>query len=154
MRTNVVFHHRVTAARPRFAPAANLLYFNGAVPKTMTMKQPILLLLFSLSILLTKAQALTQLPPGKYETKFKTGAGKWEKGDVVLLDDTHYQLSNGGDAGEYKFSVAAQRIFFTSGPLKTAFTKVALVGNKPVIIFPAEENGSLGLKAEVWASKE
>lgn len=118
------------------------------------MKRTILPFLFLLIVFVAKAQAVTALPPGLYETRFKATPTKWEKGDVILIDDSHYKLSSGGDAGEYKFSSAAQRIFFTSGPLKSAFTKVSLVNNKPVIVFPAEENGSLGLKAEVWASKE
>jgi hypothetical protein len=50
--------------------------------------------------------------------------------------------------------VAAQRIFFTSGPLKTAYTKVMMSNNKPVIVFPAEQNPDLGLTAEIWASKQ
>jgi hypothetical protein len=107
-----------------------------------------------LSAFFTNAQTVTDLSPGKYETKLKAAQKSWEKGDIILLDDSHYKLSSGGDAGEYRFSVAAQRIFFTSGPLKSAFTKVSSVNNKAVIILPMEENGSLGLKAEVWASKQ
>lgn len=118
------------------------------------MKSAILLLSFLLSAVLGTAQNVTELPPGKYGTKTKTAQNKWEKGDLILLDDSHYKLTGSGEAGEYKFSVAAQRIFFTSGPLKSAFTKVSIANNKPVIILPIEENGGLGLTAEVWASKE
>jgi len=118
------------------------------------MKSSLLTLLFFVSALAGKAQAVSDLPAGKYETKAKVAQNKWDKGDILLLDDTHYKLSSGGDVGEYKFSVAAQRIFFTSGPLKSAFTKVALSNGKPVIILPQEENGSLGLTAEIWASKQ
>ena len=109
------------------------------------------LLLFT--SLFAGAQTVTELPPGKYETRPKAAQNKWEKGDLILLDEGHYKLS-AGDGGEYKFSVAAQRIFFTSGPLKSAFTKVTLANNKPVIILPIEENGSLGITAEIWARKE
>ena len=108
-------------------------------------------LLLSASFL--NAQSVSDLPAGKYETKSRMAQNKWEKGDIILLDDSHYKLSTSGDVGEYKFSVAAQRIFFTSGPLKSAFTKIAVANGKPVIIFPQEENGSLGLTAEIWASK-
>lgn len=118
------------------------------------MKHAILPAVLLLSAFFAEAQSVTEISPGTYETRFKTAQHKWEKGDIVLLDDKHYKLTAGGDAGEYKFSAAAQRIFFTSGPLKSAYTKVSLVNSKPVIILPVEENGSLGLKAEIWASKE
>ena len=118
------------------------------------MKSAILAALFVLLTGSAKAQNVTVLPPGKYETKTKTAQNKWEKGDLILLDDSRYKLSSGGEVGEYRFSVAAQRIFFTSGPLKSAFTKITLANNKPVIILPVEENGSLGITAEVWARKE
>ena len=115
----------------------------------------ILLFILSLgSVLFLNAQNVADLPAGKYETKTKVSQNKWEKGDIILIDDSHYKLSSGGDVGEYKFSVAAQRIFFTSGPLKSAFTKVTQANNKPVIIFPIAENGTLGLTAEIWASKQ
>lgn len=100
------------------------------------------------------AQSVTNLPAGKYETRLKPAQKSWEKGDLILLDDSRYKLSSGGETGEYKFSVAAQRIFFTSGPLKSVFTKVSLMANKPVIVIPAEENSSLGITTEVWASKQ
>ena len=118
------------------------------------MKYSLLFILFVVSVLFTKAQNVSDLPAGKYETKAKTAQNKWEKGDIILIDDSHYKLSSGGEIGDYRFSVAAQRIFFTTGPLKSAFTKVALSNGKPVIILPQEENGSLGLKAEIWASKQ
>jgi hypothetical protein len=118
------------------------------------MKYTLLFILLLGSVLATKAQNVPDLPAGKYETKTKVAQNKWEKGDIILIDDTHYKLSSGGDVGEYKFSVAAQRIFFTSGPLKSAFTKVTLSNGKPVIILPIAENGTLGLTAEIWASKQ
>jgi len=118
------------------------------------MKYALLIILLLGSVLVTKAQNVSDLPAGKYETKTKTAQNKWEKGDIILIDDTHYKLSSGGDVGEYKFSVAAQRIFFTSGPLKSAFTKVTSANGKPVIILPIAENGTLGLTAEIWASKQ
>ena len=118
------------------------------------MKYSLLFILLLVSVLFTKAQNVSDLPAGKYETKTKVAQNKWEKGDIILVDDTHYKLTSGGDVGEYKFSVAAQRIFFTSGPLKSAFTKVTQSNGKPVIILPIAENSTLGLTAEIWASKQ
>jgi hypothetical protein len=118
------------------------------------MKYTLLFILVLGSVLVTRAQNVSDLPAGKYETKTKVAQNKWEKGDIILLDDSRYKLSSGGEVGEYKFSVAAQRIFFTSGPLKTAFTKVTISNGKPVIILPKAENESLGLTAEIWASKQ
>ncbi|HET7899488.1 MAG TPA: hypothetical protein VFL47_17495 [Flavisolibacter sp.] len=117
------------------------------------MKPVILSLLLVSSSLLVKAQNVSALATGKYEVKTKA-ASKWDKGDVILLDDSHYRLSGNNEVGEYRFSVAAQRVFFTSGPLKSAFTKVTTKSNQPVIIFPAEQNQDLGLTSEVWASKQ
>ncbi len=118
------------------------------------MKYSLLSALLLLSVLCTKAQSVSDLPAGKYETKTKVAQNKWNRGDIIIIDDSHYKLSSSGDVGDYKFSLAAQRIFFTSGPLKSAFTKVTLANGKPVIILPKEENGSLGLTAEIWASKQ
>lgn len=118
------------------------------------MKPLLLLSFFVLSALLSGAQNVTALSPGKYEAKIKGAQNKWEKGDIILLDDSRYQLSNNNEVGEYRFSVAAQRIFFLSGPLKTAYTKVVLNNKKTVIVLPAEQNPDLGLTAEVWASKQ
>jgi hypothetical protein len=118
------------------------------------MKYSLLSLLFLFSVLSSKAQNVSTLPAGKYETKTKSAKPDWDKGDIIIIDDTHYKLGDNGEVGEYRFSVAAQRIFFTTGPLKSAFTKVAAVEGKTVIILPREENGSLGLTGEVWASKQ
>ena len=117
------------------------------------MKSSLLFVLFLISTTAVSAQAVADLSPGKYESKLRSGQGKWEKGDVIILDKSHYKLSGNSEVGDYRFSVAAQRIFFTSGPLKTAFTKVVMNNNKTVIIFPLEQNAELGLKGEVWASQ-
>jgi hypothetical protein len=118
------------------------------------MKPFLLSTLLVLAVSSGNAQNVTSLSPGKYEAKTKAAQNKWEKGDVILLDDSHYKLSGNSEVGDYRFSVAAQRIFFTSGPLKSAYTKVILHNNKPVIVFPIEQNGDLGLTTEVWASKQ
>ena len=92
------------------------------------------------------------LPTGKYETVLKTTANKWEKGDIVLLDGNKYKLSTTKEEGDYRFSHAAQRIFFTSGPLKGLFAKTSLNNNSPVIVLPVAENDQVGFKlsAEIW----
>lgn len=118
------------------------------------MKPFILFSLLVCSGLFVKAQNVTSLSPGKYETKTKVAQNRWEKGDVLILDDSRYKLSGSEEIGEYRFSVAAQRIFFTTGPLKSAYTKVALNNNKPAIVFPIEQNSDLGITAEIWASKQ
>lgn len=85
------------------------------------------------------------LPSGKYETFFVSNEAKWERGDIILIDDGHYRLSsNQAEVGEYKFSSTAQRIFFTSGPLQHFFAKTSLVNEKPVIILPSRENAQQG----------
>ena len=122
--------------------------------KLKPMKYSLLSILLLLSVLFSHAQNVTELSPGKYETKTKVAQNKWERGDIIIIDDSHYKLSSGGEVGDYKFSVAAQRIFFTSGPLKSAFTKVISSKGKAVIILPIEENESLGLTSEIWASKQ
>lgn len=118
------------------------------------MKSSLLSILLCLSVLFSRAQHVSSLPAGKYETKTRSAQNNWEKGDIIIIDDSHYKLSGSSETGDYKFSLAAQRLFFTSGPLKSAFTKVTLANGKPVIILPLEENSGLGLTAEVWASKQ
>lgn len=92
------------------------------------------------------------LPTGKYETVIKTSDSKWEKGDIVLLDGNKYKLSTNDETGDYRFSSAAQRIFFTSGPLKSLFAKTSVDKNSPVIVLPVAENDQIGFKlsSEVW----
>ena len=113
---------------------------------------------FLLSVLLLLACAVhaqsqvQSLPTGKYETIIKTNESKWEKGDIILLDGNKYKLSTSGETGDYRFSTAAQRIFFTSGPLKSLFAKTSLNNNSPAIVLPVAENDPVGFKlsAEVW----
>ena len=116
------------------------------------MKQFLLSLFFICAFSFVRAQekTVTQLPPGKYETSIKNGSGKWERGDIILIDDSHYRISTSNDTGEYKFSSVAQRVFFTSGPLKNMFAKTSLNNNTPAIILPVAENAQAGVRAEVW----
>lgn len=118
------------------------------------MKPLLLIVILVCFAVVAQSQHVTTITSGKYEAKFKNAARKWEKGDVIILDDNRYKLSSSGDVGEFKFSVAAQRIFFTSGPLKGAYTKVILSNNQPAIVFPIEKNGELGITTEIWASKQ
>lgn len=108
------------------------------------------ILLFAVA---AKAQSQVQaLPTGKYETVMKTAEAKWERGDIILLEGNKYKLSTGNETGDYRFSSAAQRIFFTTGPLKSLFAKTSLNNNSPVIVLPVAENDQVGFKlsAEVW----
>lgn len=120
-----------------------------------SMKVVLLLASLFLATFVSIAQSgqVSSLPAGKYETIVKPNQGKWEKGDIILLDKNHYKITTSDETGEYKFSAVAQRIFFTSGPLKTVFAKTASTAGKPVIIIPAAENEQQGLKlasADVW----
>src|SRR5215203_3462146 len=109
------------------------------------MKSFLLFALFSLVVISAKTQDVRALPTGKYETIIKNN-GKWDKGDIVLLDEGHYKITSTNEAGEYRFSATAQRVFFTSGPLKGIFAKTTLSNNSPAILIPLTENQQLGLK--------
>lgn len=100
-----------------------------------------------------KAQSQVQaLPAGQYETVIKNKQSKWERGDIILLDGNKYKLSTANETGDYRFSGAAQRIFFTSGPLKSLFAKTSLINNMPAIVLPVAENEQTGFKfsSEIW----
>ena len=115
------------------------------------MKLFLLISLVSVSFI-SNAQ-VNKLPAGRYETAVKEKNTKWDKGDIIILDDNHYKITSNGETGEYRFSATAQRIFFTSGPLKSLFAKTVLNADKPAIIFPTSENEQLGFKiapADVW----
>lgn len=90
------------------------------------------------------SQQVNTLPAGRYETKIQEY--NWEKGDIELLDANNYKIATSGEIGEYRFSVAAQRIFFTSGPLKGVYAKAQLINNSPGILIPLNENQQLGFK--------
>lgn len=116
------------------------------------MKVFILSAIFLLAIS-THAQSQVQsLPTGKYETVIKKNERKWDRGDIILLDGNKYKLSSNDETGDYRFSSAAQRVFFTSGPLKNLFAKTSMNNNDPVIVVPVEENDPAAFKltAEVW----
>ena len=100
-----------------------------------------------LSVQFCGAQAqVNNLPPGKYETVIRNNEDKWERGDLILLDDSKYKISSTNETGEYRFSMTAQRVFFTSGPLRNMFAKTSMNNSTPTIIFPVAENEQLGLK--------
>jgi len=116
------------------------------------MKSFLLSFIFILFFQISNAQ-VSSLPIGRYETSVKDKNARWERGDIIILDDSHYKVSGTNEAGEYKFSVTAQRIFFTSGPLKSLFAKTVQNNNVPAIVFPTSENEQLGYKiasADVW----
>src|SRR5438045_1098816 len=103
-----------------------------------------LILSLSCMFLMTLCNAqnnqVNNLPQGKYETVVKNSQNKWERGDIILMDDNKYKVSTSDEVGEYRFSVASQRIFFTSGPLKNLFAKALSRDDKPGIVLPAAEN--------------
>jgi hypothetical protein len=116
------------------------------------MKVFLLSTILFLSINVNAQRQVESLPTGKYETVIKTNESKWERGDIILLDGNKYKLSTNNEVGEYRFSSAAQRLFFTSGPLKSLFAKTSLDNNSPVIVLPVAENDQIGFKlsAEIW----
>ncbi|HEX2607436.1 MAG TPA: hypothetical protein VHK91_08655, partial [Flavisolibacter sp.] len=102
------------------------------------MKSFLLISLFIVSATCSRAQdaQVNTLPSGKYETIIKSSQNKWEKGDIVLLDNNKYRISSTTETGEYRFSSTAQRVFFTSGPLKGIFAKTQMNNSVPVIYIP------------------
>ena len=78
------------------------------------MKHLILSLSCVFLMTLCKAQnsQVSNLPQGKYETVVKSNLNKWERGDIILMDDNKYKVSTSDEVGEYRFSIASQRIFF------------------------------------------
>src|SRR4051812_23046475 len=118
------------------------------------MKAILLSAVFLVSFSIARAQngPVNSLPSGKYETVVKSNQNKWDRGDIILLDENKYKVSTSDEVGDYRFSVTAQRIFFTSGPLKSLYAKTSLSENTPAIIFPVSENQSVGLKlpSDVW----
>ncbi len=103
-----------------------------------------LLLLFCVPFMNAHAQQgqVTHLPAGTYQIENNNSF----KGDIILVDNSHYKLSTENTVGEYKFSATAQRVLFTSGLLKGAFARTATNGADPVIILPRKENEALGFK--------
>lgn len=119
------------------------------------MKVILLTSVFTLFLSFAQAQSVpvNNLPAGKYETVLNSSHGKWEKGDIILIDDKHYKVSTNEEVGEYRFSITAQRIFFISGPLKTVFAKISANANDPAIVIPRAENEQKGLRLaedDVW----
>ncbi len=105
---------------------------------------PAVIFFFSTTIAQAQDGPVNTLPAGKYETVLKTIGTKWVKGDIEIVDENHYRLSAANEMGEYRFSATAQRIFFTSGPMKGAFAKTVRNGNQFSILLPLAENQQLG----------
>lgn len=108
------------------------------------MKALLLLLVLNTTIARAQSASVSHLPPGTYQVQ--NNDGKSFKGDIVLLDDSHYKLSAENTVGEYKFSATAQRILFLSGTLKGAFARTTVSGTDPAILLPRKENEELGFK--------
>ena len=111
------------------------------------------ILLFTGKLCIAQDKPLNALPIGKYETFLKNSPDKWDRGDIIILNDNKYKISTSEIVGEYRFSATAQRVFFTSGPLKSAYAKTSLSNNGPAIIFPTAENEHMGMKltSEIWS---
>lgn len=90
-------------------------------------------------------KTVNSLPHGKYETVLKQDQHKWERGDIILINESQYKMSKGSEIGEYRFSITAQRVFFTSGPLKNLYARTATNDNIPVIVLPVAENQQTGM---------
>jgi hypothetical protein len=116
------------------------------------MKVFLLSIVLSFAFTVNAQNQVQSLPTGKYETIIKINESKWERGDIILLDGNKYKLSTHDETGEYRFSSVAQRLFFTSGPLKSLYAKTSLDNNSPVIVLPVAENDQVGFKlsAEIW----
>ena len=112
------------------------------------MKTFLLIAIFIFSTLICKAQnnQVNTLFAGRYETIIKGNQLKWDRGDIILLDENRYKMSTSNETGEYKFSVTAQRIFFTSGPLKSMYAKTSVINNAPAIVLPVAENEQSGIR--------
>ncbi len=95
---------------------------------------------------------VNSLPAGKYETVDVSSKSKWERGDIILLNGNQYKVSTSNEVGDYRFSVTAQRVFFTSGPLKSLYAKTSVGNAGPAIVLPVPENAQIGLKlpSEIW----
>lgn len=117
------------------------------------MKRETSLLLFVLLLSATalQAQQVNTLPAGQYNARIKSSQAKWNYGDLQLKSDGSYTITSSREAGEYKFSVAAQRVFFLSGPLKGMYATTTLYNQKPVIVFPANDSQPIALEGDVWA---
>jgi hypothetical protein len=120
----------------------------------MPMKLLLLTLLVSAAFSQSSAQSaqVDQLPLGKYESRFRPNQQKWQEGDIILSNAGKYSLTGGEEGGEYRFSKAAQRVFFTSGRLKGMFATTTMVNNRAVIVFPITEVQPVPIAGEIWAS--
>lgn len=109
-------------------------------------------MLIAFSFCQAQNSQVNTLPTGKYETVAKSSQDKWERGDIILVNENQYKISTSNEVGEYKFSVTAQRVFFTSGPLKSLYAKTSLNNNTPAIVLPVAENQQQGLRLanEIW----
>jgi hypothetical protein len=109
------------------------------------MKLSLLLVFFVMAVTVqAQSVAVTRLPVGTYQVQDASSATF--KGNIVLIDDSHYRLSTETTIGDYKFSATAQRILFLSGTLKGAFARAASTGSETVIALPLKENEETGFK--------
>ena len=100
---------------------------------------------------------VSHLPIGTYQTYFygyNYSLNKWLRGDIILLSEGTYKMSNEKEAGNYKFDKENQRVYFLSGPLKNVFAKTAISSNQPAIVLPKKENKAQKIElavSDIWA---
>lgn len=133
---------------------AGISAYLSANRKILPMRTLLLCMLAICASLWCQAQSsqVSALPAGRYETVLKDNQNKWDRGDITLIDAAHYKISTSQEIGEYRFSVTAQRVFFTSGPLRSLYARTSLSNDAPAIVLPVNENQQMGTKlsAEVW----
>lgn len=115
------------------------------------MKQTLLFVVLFICIGAGAQQQVQSLPAGKYETRLNNSKARWTRGDLALQGNGQYTFGDSKEAGDYKFSVAAQRIFFTSGPLKGMYATTTMQGQTPVIIFPRNDAQPISITEDVYA---
>src|SRR4051812_42114043 len=103
------------------------------------------MILFTVALKAQDSQVNT-LPAGKYETITRHNQAKWDMGDIILMPENKYKVSTSDEVGDYKFSITAQRVFFTSGPLKSLYAKTTMINDRPQIVVPVSENAQFGQK--------
>lgn len=111
-----------------------------------------MLLLCAALSLQAQPKTVANLPPGQYIILLKQEGGQWTRGNIILINENRYRLTAEDEEGAYRISITAQRIFFTSGPLRGFFARLMLHSGQPAIELPQAENGGQqGIAAGVIA---
>jgi hypothetical protein len=95
---------------------------------------------------------IVHLPAGHYSTLLDKDKSQWNRGDIVLISENRYRITTEATEGEYRTSITAQRIFFTTGPLRGFYARLLLHNNTPAIELPQAENShQSGISSDVIA---